>query len=348
MENVKMTDIAKAAKVSIATVGRVLHNNGYVSEDKRREIEQIIKEMGYVPNKMAQALKNSHSRLFGHMTLFSPNMLYDYISAAVDKAASGYGYHVMTLASHFNQGEEAELIDELIAQRAEGVIITSNPKIDKALIMRLLDNNIPVVMIERAYSMPNVDRILVDDVGGVYNAVTHMIEKGHQRIGFIGEYPEHEVEINRYNGYCKAVNEHEILLLPELIQLKTDYSIPSGYQAARALMETDNPPTAIFTTSDIYASGIMQYLYEKNIRVPDDISIIGYDNTLATMLAPAIDSVGLPHQEIGEWAVKLLLSRIDDMKAPEQTITIETQYIDRNTVRDIKQTEKTELPEDNE
>jgi LacI family transcriptional regulator len=335
MENIKMTDIAKAANVSVATVGRVLHNNGYVSEDKRREIEQIIKDMGYVPNKMAQALKNNHSRLFGHMTLFSPNMLYDYISAAVYNAALSYGYHVMTLASHFNQGEEAKQIDELIAQRAEGVIITSNQTIDKALIMKLLDNKIPVVMIERAYCMPNVDRILVDDLGGVYNAVTHMIDKGHRRIGFIGKYPEHEVEICRYNGYCKAINDHEILLLPELIQLKTDYSIQSGYQAARALMETDNPPTAIFTTSDIYASGIMQYLYQKNIRVPDDISIVGYDNTLATMLAPAIDSVGLPHQEIGEWAVKLLLSRIDNLKAPEQTITIQAQYIDRNTVREL-------------
>ena len=332
MENVKMTDIAKAAKVSIATVGRVLHNNGYVAEEKRREIEQLIKDMGYVPNKMAQALKCSHSKLLGHMTLFNTNMLYDHISSAIDQAASEHGYHVMTLASHIFQGEEEKQIEELIAQRAEGVIITSNLIIDKELINRLISNHIPVVMIERAYNMPFVDRILVDDIGGVYDAVVHMLEKGHHRIGYLGKYPEHQVEIDRYQGYCKAMNEYEVLVLPELIRLQPEYSIAYGYQAAKALMEASNPPTAIFTSSDIFACGMLQYFYEKKIRVPEDISIIGYDNTLATLLAPPIDSVGLPYQEIGEWAIRLLMSRIEQMNATEQTISIKTEYIDRNTV----------------
>ncbi|MDF2943637.1 MAG: transcriptional regulator [Herbinix sp.] len=337
MANVKMIDIAKAANVSLATVGRVIHNNGYVAEDKRKEIEQIIKDMGYVPNKMAQALKYSHSKLLGHMTLFSQNMLYEQISAAVDKAALSHDYHVMTLASHYDHGEEAKQIDELIAQRVEGIIITSNAMIDRELITKLVDIKIPVVMIERALNIPYVDRILVDDLGGVYVAVTHILEKGHRRIGFIGRYPEHEVEINRYNGYCKAINDYGLPILPEFIQLKPDYSILSGYQATKALMEEANPPTAIFTTSDIYACGVMQCLYEKNIRVPKDISIIGYDNTLATMLAPAINSVGLPYQEIGDWAIKLLLARMENEKAPAQTVMISTRFIDRKTVCEYKE-----------
>ena len=332
MENVKMVDIAKAANVSIATVGRVIHNNGYVAEDKRKEIEQIIKEMGYIPNKMAQALKYNHSKLFGHMTLFSPNMLFEQISAAVDKAALSHGYHVMTLAAHYNQGEEAKQIDELIAQRAEGIIITSNDLIEKELITKLVDNKIPVVMIERAIDMPYVDRILVDDIMGVYDPVKHILDKGHRRIGFIGRYPEHYVEIDRYQGYCKALSDYGIPILPEFIRLKPDYSIHSGYQAAKELMEEANPPTAIFTTSDIYACGVMQCLYEKNIRVPDDISIIGYDNTLSIMLAPAINSIGLPYQEIGDWAIRMLLERMENEKAPARTVTIKTRFIDRKTV----------------
>jgi LacI family transcriptional regulator len=337
MANVKMIEIAKAANVSIATVGRVIHNNGYVAEDKRKEIEQIIKDVGYIPNKMAQALKNSHSKLIGHMTLFSQNMLYEQLSAAVDKAALSHGYHVMTLASHYNNGEESKQIDELIAQRVEGLIITSNALIDRELITKLVDNKIPVVMIERVKKLPYVDCILIDDFGGVYGAVTHILEKGHRRIGFIGNYLEHEVEINRYNGYCKAVCDYGIPLLPEFIQLKQEYSILFCYEATKTLMEGTNPPTAIFTTSDIFACGVMQYLYEKNIRVPKDISIVGYDNTLATMLAPAINSVGLPYQEIGDWAIKLLLSRMDNEKAPEQTVMIHTKFIDRQTVLEWKE-----------
>jgi len=332
MTNVKMIDIAKTANVSIATVGRVIHNNGYVAEDKRKEIEQIIKDTRYIPNKMAQALKYSRSKLIGHMTLFSQNMLYEQISSAVDKAASNQGYHVMTLASNYNQGEEAKQIDELIAQRVEGLIITSNVMINRELITKLVDNKIPVVMIERAINMPNVDCILVDDMEGVYGAVTHILEKGHRRIGFIGRNPEHEVEFNRYKGYCKAINDYGIPTLPEFIQLVPDYSILLGHQATEALMEEANPPTAIFTTSDIYACGVMQCLYEKNIRVPDDISIVGYDNTLAAMLSPAISSVGLPYQEIGDWAIKLLQARMENEKEPAQSVMINTRFIDRKTV----------------
>lgn len=332
MANIKMTDIAKAAKVSVATVGRVIHNNGYVAENKRKEIEQIIKDMGYVPNKMAQALKCSHSKLIGHMILFSQNMLYEQISAAVDRAALCHGYHVMTLATHRNQGEEAKQIDELIGQRVEGIIITSNDTIDKGLITKLVDYKIPVVMIERAYDIPSVDRILVDDLGGSYEAVTHLLKNGHRKIGFIGKHSDHEVEINRYNGFCNAVKDYGIPVLSEYIQLKPDYSIHSGYQATKTLMELTNSPTAIFMTSDTYACGAMQCLYEKNIRVPDDLSVIGYDNTLAAMLAPAINSVGLPYEKVGEGAMKLLLSRTENMKAPAQTIMVHTEYIDRKTV----------------
>jgi len=332
MANIKMTDIAKAANVSVATVGRVIHNNGYVAEDKKKEIEQIIKDMGYVPNKMAQALKCSHTKLIGHMILFSKNLLYEQISAAVDKAALSNGYHVMTLVTHRSQGEEAKQIDELIGQRVEGIIITSNDTIDKELIKKLVDYKIPVVMIERAFDIPCVDRILVDDLEGSYEAVIQLLKNGHRKVGFIGKHSEHEVEINRYNGYCKAVKDYGIQLFPQFIQLKPDYSILSGYEATKELMEQRNPPTAIFMTSDTFACGAMQCLYEKNIRVPDEVSVIGYDNTLSAMLAPAINSVGLPYREIGEGALKLLLSRMENKKAPVQTILIHAEYIDRKTV----------------
>lgn len=332
MANIKMVDIAKAANVSLATVGRVIHNNGYVAEAKRKEIEQIIKDMGYVPNKMAQALKYSQSKLIGHMTLFNQNMLYEQISSAVETAAISHGYHVMTLASHPYQEEEAKQIEELIGQRVEGIIITSNGTIDPELIKKLTYNKMPVVMIERALDIPYVDRVLVDDFAGAYGAVKHILDKGHRMIGFIGEELEHEVEINRYNGYCKAVSDYGIPILQQLIRLKPDYSIKCGYEAAKELMEGSNSPTAIFMTSDIYACGAMQYLYENNLKVPNDISIVGYDNILSTMLAPAIDSVGLPYKEIGDWAIKLLLSRMENEKTTAQTVIINTRFVDRKTV----------------
>jgi DNA-binding LacI/PurR family transcriptional regulator len=332
MANVKMVDIAKAAGVSLATVGRVIHNNGYVAEDKRALIEQMIKDMGYVPNKMAQALKYSQSRLIGHMTLFNQNMLYEQISSAVDAAAVKRGYNVLTLASHRNKGEEAKQIEELIGHRAEGIIITSNTNIEPELVQRLVDNKIPVVMIERALELPLVDRLLVDDFNGAYEAVTRIIQKKHRSIGFIGQMLLHEVERNRYIGYCTALKDNGLFIKPEHIILNEDYTIASGYSAIKSLMELENPPTAVFMTSDIYGCGAMQYLYENNIRVPKDLSLVGYDNTLSTMMAPPLNSVGLPYSEIGEFALDLLLTRIENPKCEGRKVSIKTEYIDRDTV----------------
>lgn len=332
MANVKMVDIAKAAGVSLATVGRVIHNNGYVAEAKKREIEQIIKELGYVPNKMAQALKYSNSKLIGHMTLFNQNMLYEQISTAVDHAAVKQGYHVLTLASHRNHGEEEKQIEELIGQRVEGIIITSNNSIDRELINKLVYNNIPVVMIERTLNIPYVDLVLVDDYKGAYDTVHRILKQGHTKIGFIGKHLEQEVEMNRYQGYCSAMKDYDMPILQELIKLKNDYSIFCGYEAIKEIMEGTNQPTAVFMTSDIFACGVMQYLYENKISVPQELGLVGYDNTIATMLAPPINSVGLPYQDIGDAAIKLLLARRENSRAPAQRVMISTQYIDRGTV----------------
>lgn len=336
MASVKMSDVAKAAGVSIATVGRVIHNNGYVAEEKRVQIENIIKQLGYVPNKMAQGLKSNQSKIIGHMTMFNTNMLFEQISAAVDAAAANNGYHVMTLTNHMGKNEEERQLEDLIGHKIDGVIFTSNLCISKDILSRLTGLRIPVVMVERAVEMPFVDRILVNDFEGSYHAVKHIIERGHSRIGFIGKQLTHEVEINRYEGYRKALSEARLKALEDNIRLTHEYSVKEGYKAIEEILKSQKPPTAIFMTSDIFACGVMQYLYEKGIRVPEEISLVGYDNTLATLLAPPITSVGLPFNLIGEYALEMLLSRMADMETPAQTIGIDTILIDRGTVRDLR------------
>lgn len=338
--NIKMSDVAKAAGVSLATVGRVLHNNGYVSEEKRKLIEQIIKETGYVPNKIAQGLKASRSKILGHLTLFNDNMQYMGISSAINAAALKNGYHVLTLTSLQGLEEEEKQINELIGHRVDGVIITSNCTIPKELVGRLVEEHIPVVMIERTSEIPLVDRIVVNDHSGSMTAVGHMVRKGHKKIAFIGAELSRQIEMDRYKGYLDALHEAEIAPNKEWIKIMPDYSLELGRKAIDELLNVEQQPSAVFMTSDIYACGVLQVLYERGLKVPEDISIIGYDNTLSALLSPPITSMGLSFEDIGEHAIQLLLTRMNDNSAVTCTVTIDPFLMDRHTVRDLNDIEE--------
>lgn len=327
--------MAKAAGVSVATVGRVIHNNGYVAADKREEIERVIKELGFIPNKLAQGLKKSESKVIGHLTLFNINMLYEQISRAINEKAAERDYHVLTLSSHRNREDEEKLINELLGHRVDGIIITSNGKIKEALVTRLTDLKVPVVMIERTMDLPMVDRIVIDDVKGGYESVQHFIEHGHRDIAFVGCQTGHSVERDRYQGYLNALKDHGIPTNSKWISIREQYSVEEGYLAAATILAEKPYPTAIFATSDTYACGVLQYLYEKDIKVPRDISLIGYDNTLATLMAPQITSMGLPHELIGTEAMRLLLERIEDKELPAREIVVSPVLITRETVKQL-------------
>jgi LacI family transcriptional regulator len=333
--DVKMSDIAKAADVSLATVGRVLHKRGYVSAENREKIERLIQELGYVPNKMAQGLKNRQSKLIGHLVVFNPNMLFAKISLAVTNSALEHGFHVLTMTAHPDMHEEEAQVNELIGHRVDGVIITSNLHIPKILIQKLVDLKIPVVMVERTYDLAHVDCVRVDDLSGSFKAVRHIIAKGHRRIGFIGMQLSHPVESLRYQGYCEALQNTGIEKADQYICFMPEYSVEAGYKAIEALMKLGCPPTAVFATSDLFICGVLQYLYQHGKRVPDDLSLVGYDDTLSTLLAPPITSVGLSHAEIGKQAIDLLLQRMDDIQAPSRTVSIPTLLIDRQSVRSM-------------
>lgn len=335
MSTTKMVDIARMAGVSLATVGRVIHQNGYVAEDKRKEIERIIEETGYVPNKIAQGLKSSRSKLIGHMTLFNPNMLYEQISASINKSAYNKGYHVLTLTSHRDHDEEKQQVEELMGRQVDGVIITSNPYISESLIEKFIKARIPVVMIERVQKLPYVDCIVIDDFSGAYDAVSHIIKCGHQSIGFIGMRNWHEVEKLRYEGYRMALEDAGIKAQKSMIYFTQGYDVNEGKIAAQNLFKQKNAPTALFITSDILACGVMQYCYEKGISVPNDLSLVGYDNTLSALLAPPISSMGLPSAEIGEQALTLLGKRMADFQIPSQSVSIKPILIDRITVHSV-------------
>lgn len=332
-----MKDVAKKAGVSVTTVGRVIHGNGYVSAENKDLVENAIKGIGYVPNKMARGLKSQRSGIIGSLLTHNQNFLYEKINESIIESAENAGYELITMEARANETDSERLIESFIGMQIEGLVITSNMRISKSAFKRLEDEKIPVVMVERTYKKPYVDNLVVKDFEGSYNAVKRMIDKGHKEIALIAKDSRHDVEKARYRGYIEALSDAGIDIDKSKIKLVDEYEIEQGYKAMKELIEDKkiSKITAIFCTADTFVSGAMQVLYEKNLRIPDDISVAGYDNVLSAKLAPQIDSVDLDITKIGENVIKLLKERIENFERPAESIDIDTVYIDRNSVKDI-------------
>ena len=333
--SITMADIAKAAHASVATVGRVLHNNGYVSSETRARIERAIAELGYIPNQNARTLKSNRSGIIGSLVTQNPNSLYYRINESIMQAAHARGFEYLTMECQAIGRDEGRLIDNFIGLRVDGLVITSNSAIQPDMFARLRKAGIPAVAVERGYLEQGIDSLITEDFAGVRDAVARIASRGHRRIGLIAMKPFHDVERQRLAGYRQAIADSGLTADEALIQIVPSYHPQSGRAATEALLSLTAPPTAIFATADTLAAGAMQALYDRHLRVPDDMSIVGYDDVLSQSLSPQIDSVGLVLTDIGDHVMQLLLDKMADADRPAERRSISTVYADRGTVRQL-------------
>lgn len=327
-----MADVAKRAGASIATVGRVIHNNGYVSKEVRARVESAIAELEYVPNQNARTLKRSRSGIIGNLVQQSINGLYYRINDSIMNAAHKRGYECLTMEARHGLNDEDRIIQNFIGMQIEGLVIISNSSVSPEMFAQLRRAKIPVVAVERGYCEEKTDSLLVKDFEACKDAVSRIIAQGHKRIGIIAIPPELEVERQRLEGSKEALKEAGLPIDGELIRIVSGYDASEGRKAAEELFSLPDPPTAIFATADTLAAGVLQAAYERNLRVPEDISLVGYDDVLSQTLSPMINSVGLLLENIGDDVMELLLERQSDFERPVQRRMIDTAYIDRGTV----------------
>ncbi|MBN2626319.1 MAG: LacI family DNA-binding transcriptional regulator [Spirochaetales bacterium] len=335
MTHLTMTDIARAAGVSLTTVGRVVRKSGYVSEEKRVAVERVIRETGYVPNRIARGLKSNRMNLIGHITVLNPNMLYEQISKSLNDAASREGFQTLTYTVDWERVSLEIVLDELIGHRVDGIVITSHPRLDEELLHKVITRAIPLVMIERTLALEGTDRIVVADYEGAFQAVDHLISRGHDNIAYAGKIPDHEVEKRRLEGYRQALNNAGISSGESLVYLTDNYGVEEGRQAAEVLLELNPRPTAVFMTSDLFICGFLQVCYERKLRIPEDISLVGYDNTLSMMLSPPITSIRLELSTLGGRAMDLLKTRKDNPGLPSREVQSGTALVERESVKRI-------------
>lgn len=318
-----LKDVARLAGVSTATVTRVLHNNGYVGKETRARVTSALEETGYRLNVVAQSLRKQQTRTLGHLlNTITRNPFFAEVALGVEEEALRHGCNVFIYNVQASAERERLGVETFIRRRTDAIVFTT--AVDPANVALAEAAGIPVVQVDWL-STAGSSAVLVDNEVGAREAMNHLFVLGHRRIGFIGADPEHfrtnadgspSVATQRLAAYETSMRRAGIAADAGLVQIRPYYysldegDAAEGYAGMRELLRLRPLPTAVFATCDILAAGALQAIHDARLRVPDDISIIGFDDTYAARLSPPMTTVALPMREIGQHAAALAVQRM--------------------------------------
>lgn len=310
-------DVAKRANVSIATVSRVLNNTAQVNSDKRQRVEEAIKSLGFIPNQVARSLVQKKTKGVGVLLPSLGGEFFSEFLQGIDDASRNEGHYVLISASHGNI-EELETALKGMHQRVDGLIIMS-PEYDGMSIKHLIADDSPVVLINSAPSEARFDTMTVDNFDGAFRATSYLLELGHRTIAMLkGRALTHD-GLQRLAGYQKALEVHGIAPQADL-EIAGNFTPQGGYQAAATLLNLKPRPTAVFCANDQSAIGLMAGLQNEGVKIPEDISIIGFDDIpSARLTAPALTSVNINVRQLGVKAVERLMD-MGSNKTPQHCV----------------------------
>jgi len=310
-KRVTIADVAKEAGVSMMTVSRAINNKGEISETTRQRVLQIAEEMGFRPSGLAQGLATQRTATIGLVVPDIANPFFALIARGIENVAYDKSYNVFLLNTDENGEREVAALNSLWQKQVDGLIWCSS-RLEQSSMLGWLEKFQFVVLINRVLetAVSNTCTINVDDQGGAKQAVDHLIDSGHKNIAFIAG-PEYSLSSQeRFIGYQTSLSVHNLPLRPELVQ----HCVPDtdgGYGAAMALLQEEKGITAVFAFNDLTATGVLRACAELNYQVPNDIEIIGVDDTpLASLVTPALSTLRITKRELGASAMRTLVQLI--------------------------------------
>lgn len=334
MTNIK--DVAERVGVSISTVSRVLSGKTCVNEETRRKVLDAVRLLDYSPNVLAKSLKMGRTNTIALMVPSIQNFIFPTIARGVEDTARKNGYTVILCNTDEDTEVEKDYITKLRNRWIDGFIVASMmPGADH--IRRLWEEGFPVVLTSRYYGDP-VDAVVVDNYQAAYDAVSYLIRSGHKRIAIALGRDELPFYADRHRGYLTALKDHGLPCDESLIIHETN-GTNSFYYLTKQLATRSDRPDAIFATSDPKAIVVMRALHDCGIRIPEDISVVGFDNAeLSSMVEPPLSTVSQPLYEIGVLAAKKLFYQIrykdeHGVPAPPTVDVLSTDLIIRKSTR---------------
>lgn len=313
MANIK--DIARLANVSKSTISRVVSNNGYVKPQTREIIEQVMVELNFRPNMFAKGMRTNRSFSIGILFPDLSNPFFAEWYQVVDRISGTMGYLNYICITDPLGKTEIKRIDDLLARSIDGIIFFSYHKQLEVLgKLQSISQHTPVVCCDGMMIGENLSYVCADGRKGTYEAARYLIVNGRNRIAYIKGSDAYQVGFNRFEGYKQAL-EKSGLFIDESLVFSGDFKMTDGYEAARYFMQLTHPPDAIMAATDNMALGVLNYLKEYGITVPDQVAVVGFDNlNLSAGSNPPLTTIELPIEQLATSAIEALISQIENDK----------------------------------
>jgi len=336
---VDIRDVASLARVSIATVSRTINYIPTVDPALAARVWKAVADLNYFPNTQARALVSGKSKLLGLIVSEITNPFFPELIHEFEQVAISHGYEILIGSTNYEPRTMELCARRMLERKVDGVAIMTFG-VEEFVLDRFTSENIPITFIEAGSQRPSIDTLAVDYRAGIHEAVQHLVGLGHRRIGFIsGPLTLHSAAL-RQHAFIECLRGSAVAVNPEWL-IEGNHTLDGGRDAMKKILAQTSVPTAIMCSNDLTAIGVQHALFEAKLKVPEDFSVIGFDDVrLAAYTIPPLTTVRMSCHELAECAVKTLLHRIQpaDRKADEQPKSvIQTRLIVRQTTAAPKQ-----------
>jgi LacI family transcriptional regulator len=335
-EATSIKDVAKETGVSIATVSNALNNSRYVKEETKKRINEIAKRLNYTPNIIARGLKTKSTKTVAIIVPDIANQFFAQVIRGAEEVAKLRKYNVLLTCTYYDVLEEKTSVETLKKQFIDGIIFISG---DNSFnnIKELNDNNFPVVVVDRELENMKIPSVLVDNFYAMKKVVNYLYDLGHRKIGYISYTYNNQTTVRkRFEGYCDGLKENKLDYDPDMVVISETLrlnELEGSREIVRNILKSKSIPSVIMTASDFIAVGVIRALTEAKVKIPEGMSVVGYDNILMSQYTnPLLTTVKQPKKKMGATAMNLLLDIIEGKKIKSRNVILPTKLIKRQSV----------------
>jgi DNA-binding LacI/PurR family transcriptional regulator len=327
---VTIVDVANAAGVSYSTVSRVVNNKTYVKDETRERVLRAMDELGYQANVQARSLAGGRTNVIGLLVVDLTTQYIAEIIRGIDDVLATDQQELMLYTTHRRKTKESAYVNMMARGLADGLLIVL-PRQPEAYLMSLRQRDFPYVLIDHTGVDESDLSVISANRQGGYEATRHLLELGHRRIGIVTGWMDMVSARDRLDGYRSALADYNVHPDESLV-IEGDYTQACGVRGANLLLDLPQPPTAIFASNDVTAMGVMDAVRARGLRVPSDISIVGFDDIpIAEVLIPQLTTIRQPLIRMGRFATQMLLDLIQKPEEKQASIVLPTALVIRES-----------------